>query len=346
MEPSAPTRPPRVLIVKLSSLGDLFHALPAAHNLKAALNAQIDWVTQPEYAELVRFFAIADRVITFPRRGFLRAFLPFLSDLRQAQYDAAIDLQGLFKSALVTRLARARRRIGPSFCREGSVLLYSEIAGKRALGRHAVEQALDVVDYMGLPRLPVTFPVRFPERKVDGARPRIALLPVSRWPSKNWPVRHFIDLAVKLVERRSGSVFILGGPGDVEVCREIEKAAGGGVFNLAGKTGLAEMGAVLREMDVLVANDSGPIHMAAAVGTPVVAMFGPTDPRRTGPYGPLHRVLCAGLPCQPCYKRNCRKHGLACLANIQPREVLAAVDEVLQAGGRLRGEGSAAQRKE
>jgi len=338
MEPSAPAGPPRVIIVKLSSLGDLFHALPAVHNLKAGLNAEIDWVTQPEYADLVRCFSVANRVIAFPRRGFLPQFPDFVSELRGTQYDLAIDLQGLLKSALVTRLARARRRIGPSYHREGAGLFYSSVAGKRDRTRHAVDQALDVVAHLGLPRVPVSFPVRFPERKVEGARPRVALLPVSRWPSKNWPVQHFIDLAWRLRERRACSLFILGGPADVEVCREIEKALGPDVRNLAGTTNLVEMGAVLKEMDVLVASDSGPIHMAAAVGTPVVAIFGPTDPARTGPYGARHRVIRAHLPCQPCYKRDCRKHGLPCLTDVRPEEVLAAVDEVLQEKRATRGE--------
>jgi lipopolysaccharide heptosyltransferase I len=319
---------PRILIVKLSSLGDLFHALPAVHNLKVALNARIDWATQPEYADLVRCFSDVERVIVFPRRAFVRGFGAFLRDLRRVQYDRVVDLQGLIKSGLVSRLAHARERIGPSYRREGADVFYSSVAGKRNPRRHAVLQALDVIDHLGLQRVPEEFPAAFPSKPEAGHRPRVALLPTSRWPSKNWPVGHFIDVGRRLRAARNVSLFVVGGKDAAEAGRAIEAGVPGTV-NLAGRTNLVEMGSLLNQMDVLVSNDSGPMHMAAAIGTPVVALFGPTDPSRTGPYGPGHRVLQAPLPCRPCHKRVCRLAEQVCLASLQPQEVLAAVEDVL-----------------
>jgi len=321
--------PCRLLIVKLSSLGDLFHALPAVHNLKKGLKGEIDWVTQTEYVDLVRCFTDVSQVIAFPRRQPSRA-LGFIRTLRLKRYDYVIDLQGLLKSAAVTRLARGRRKIGPSFHREGAGILYSEIAGTRALTRHAVAQNLDVVSYLNIQFREIAFPVAFQPETLSQARPRIALLPLSRWPTKNWPVEHFISLGRLLRARRSVSLFLLGGTKDAGKCQEIERALGGNVVNLAGRLSIPETGAVLREMDLLIAGDSGPIHMSAAVGTPTLAIFGPTDPVRTGPYGDQHRVLRSNLPCQPCYARRCRRGDNACMREIFPEQVAETALDMLK----------------
>jgi len=161
--------------------------------------------------------------------------------------------------------------------------------------------------------------------------PRVAFLPVSRWPSKNWSANCFADVAARLKKVKGATIFLLGGIDSREECVAIEKALDGDVINLAGKTNLAEMGGVLKEMDVLVSNDSGPVHLAAALGTPTVVIFGPTDPQRTGPYGEGHRVIKESLSCQPCFSRSCRKEGIPCLSGITPERVSEAVLNVLSA---------------
>lgn len=324
-----PCNGPRVLIVKLSSLGDLFHALPAVHNLKVGLSAEIDWVTQQEYVDLVRRFTDVDRVIPFYRRSFFMDLRPFLRELRAQKYDYVIDLQGLLKSAIIARLARGKKRIGPSFHREGSRLFYSAVAGKRNRNRHAVEENLDIVRYLGLDPVEPEFPVNFPVKHLEEKRPRVAILPASRWHTKNWPVQCFINLVKYLQKTMDISVFLFGGAKDVEVCGEIERGLDGMVVNMAGKVNLADTGGLLKEMDILVANDSGPVHMAAAVGTPVLVVFGPTDPARTGPYGDRHRIVKTSLPCQPCFSRMCRRAGspssrqgdVPCLSEVTPERV-------------------------
>lgn len=308
-------------MVKLSSLGDLFHALPVVHNLKVGLGAEIDWVTQQEYVDLVRCFTDVDRVIPFYRRSFFTDLRPFLRELRTHKYDYVIDLQGLLKSAIVVMLARGMQKIGPSFHREGSHFFYSAIAGKRNKNRHAVEQNLDIIRHLGLDLVEQAFPVKFPRKNLSEKRPRVAILPASRWPTKTWPAQCFIDLAKRLHETRDVSLFLLGGPEDIHVCGEIECRFEGRVVNMAGKATITDTGSILQEMDLLVANDSGPVHMAAAIGIPTLVIFGSTDPGRTGPYGNQHRVAKASLPCQPCFSRTCARRDNACLYAVTPEMV-------------------------
>ncbi|MFC1497976.1 glycosyltransferase family 9 protein [Verrucomicrobiota bacterium] len=319
----------KILIIKLSALGDLFHALPAVHNLKVGLNAEIDWVTQKEYADVVNCFTDVDRVIPFFRNSFFTNFKPFLHEIRAGKYDYVIDMQGLLKSAVVALLAKGGQKIGPSFQREGSRLFYSAVAGKRDKNRHAVEENLDIIRYLGLDPVKIEFPVNFPEKELAEKQPRVAILPASRWDTKNWPVKCFIDTAERLKTAGNISLFLLGGPGDTGICREIEDGLNGEVINMAGKTSLVEMGSLLKEMDLLIANDSGPVHMAAAVGTSALVIFGPTDPVRTGPYGKAHRIARASLSCQPCFSRTCRKGDIPCLTGITPEEVADMAVEML-----------------
>jgi len=310
-------------------LGDLFHALPAVHMVRRELDATIDWVTTDVYRGLVEHFTDVDRVIPFYRKAFFSELGPFISELHRDRYDVIIDLQGLLKSALVARLAVGKRRIGPSFHREGARLFYSTVAGVRDMNRHAVEQNLDIVRCLGLPVSDVRFPVNFPECPVDAPRPRVALLPVSRWQAKNWPIEHYAEAGRLLRKAGVASIHLLGGPEDRLACERLEKLIGGEVANLAGRMDLASTGGFLKEMDLLIANDSGPVHMAAAVGTRCLVVFGPTDPDRTGPYGEGHRVLTTDLDCRPCLSRTCRIGSLACLRDLSPERVCDAALEML-----------------
>ncbi len=321
----------QILIVKLSSLGDLFHALPAVHALREGLGATVDWVTHTGYVEIVKNFSDVRRVIGFSRREWARQSRSFLHELRRERYDLIVDLQGLTKSALVARLARGPRRIGPSYHRELARLFYTEVAGQRNKQRHAVEEALDVVSHLGLP-LPATpeFPVVFPKKTFSATPPRIALAPCSRWVTKNWPAARFIEVARALRERTGATFFLVGAPEDQAVCGAIAAALGADAVDLSGRTSLVELGSVLQAMDLALTVDSGPMHIAAAVGVPVLALFGPTDPQRTGPYGPQHRVISVKIEnCAACFRDRCRRGDLACMERITPDRVVAAALEML-----------------
>ncbi len=320
----------RILIVKLSSLGDLFHALPAVHNLKTETGAEIDWVTQEAYVDLVRCFDDVSTVIAFPRRDFLRKAGPFIRRLRRAKYDVIIDMQGLLKSGLVTRLACGKRRIGPSFHREGSRLFYHSVTGVRDKNRHAVIENLDLILHLGLPLQVPCFPVSFPDSDSSPPAPHVVICPASRWETKNWPADRFAATARHLVDRHRASITLLGAPEDVPVCATIAASQDGRCRNLAGQTSITGMGSILKTADLLISNDSGPVHMAAAIGTPTVVIFGPTDPGRTGPFGSGHRVLQSRHACQPCMNDRCRHPDESCIRSITVDEVLAAVEAMLQ----------------
>jgi lipopolysaccharide heptosyltransferase I len=307
----------RILIIKMSSLGDLLHALPAVHLIKQHTGAAVDWVVHDIYAELAGCFTDVERVIAFPRRNFWRQRAAFVAELRQERYDLALDMQGLLKSALVMRSVQADRRIGPSFSREGSRLFYDAVSGPRNKKRHAVEENLDTVRFLGIPMGPVEFPVRFPKIDLAGPRPRVGLLPCSRRADKNWPPERFAEVARALRENTEAHIVLLGSPADRPVCDALARSVGAGVTNLCGKTTMLELGGAVRALDLLITVDSGPMHVAAAVGTPTVAVFGPTDPVKTGPYGPLHRVVQQGedlarLPAAPVIEA-----ALAALATIR-----------------------------
>lgn len=331
----------RILVIKLSSLGDTLHALPAVAAIHDAWNASIDWCVQPAFAGLVEAFTCVSRVIRTPRPSDLSGYLRTLRALRREHYNLVLDFQGLLKSAIVARAPHADRVIGPSFAREGSSLFYTELAGPRNRQRHAIEECFDFLRKLEIP-VPERpqFPLRLPEAEPDVwgpqvARepgPRIALAPYSRWETKNWPAGHFSALLKQLYEQTHARLYLIGGKGDRAGAQAIADAAGVPCANVCGDLSLLQSAALLRACSVLVTNDSGPMHLAVATGTPCVAMFGPTLPERTGPYGPANIVLRApSLPSGcPCRHRTCKRGDGACLRDIGPARVAAAVLQQLR----------------
>jgi ADP-heptose:LPS heptosyltransferase len=195
------------------------------------------------------------------------------------------------------------------------------VAGSLDKERHAVDEALDVVRYLGLPAPKPEFPVAFPAFEVDDPHPRVALAPCSRWRTKDWAPDRFAEVGRILRDKAGAAIYLVGGPGDRATCDRITSDLPGSV-NLCGTTDLPRMGGVLSAMDLAVTVDTGPMHVAAAAGVPVLAVFGATDPNRTGPYGDGHRVVTVDdLDCRPCIARHCRRHDLACLDRIKSRQV-------------------------
>jgi len=326
----------RILIVKLSSLGDLFHALPTVRALKEGLNAEIDWVTQPEYAELVRYFDDVNDVLAFPRQHLQTQLLPFLRDIRKKRYDFVIDLQGLMKSAIVTASARGDKKIGPSGSREGAHLLYHTVAGRKNKDRHAVDELLDVVRHLRLPLPnPLHFPVTFPKNsRQEGLH--IALCPCSRAAGKDWPADRFASMALALQQEFNAVIHLVGSPADRVLCEQIIENIGSQAVNHAGSTTLIELGSLLQKMDLLITVDSGPMHMAAAIGTPTLALFGPTSPKRTGPYGNQHRIIESSFQsAEKKISKKTRQRDMRYIESISTEEVTAAALAMLPAlGGR------------
>jgi len=322
-----PGTPPRVLLIKMSSLGDLVHALPTVAALKRGLGCHLTWLVNATYADLVRCCPAVDAVLPFDRQHPLRHLPAFLARLRRERYHLALDLMGLLKSALIASFARAEVVLGASYNREGARLFYDACVGPRNLNRHAILQNLDAAAYLGLEADAGAFPLRLPApaTPLPMDRPVAVLIPGARWATKRWPAERFAAVAAHL------------GTDGVHVVVVGDEAAGGnsawppGVQDLRGKTSLVELGAVLSRGDLVIANDTGPMHLAVTLGRPVIALMGPTDSRRTGPAGAGHRVLSGFPPCSPCFSRACRNPDrLCCLTAVGPEAVLAAARDILR----------------
>ncbi|NOY54249.1 MAG: lipopolysaccharide heptosyltransferase I [Deltaproteobacteria bacterium] len=350
----------KFLILKPSSLGDVIHAFPVVSSISAHVpGAVIDWVVRPEYAELVQAHPAVRRVFLFERNRWSKwsrslrtasEAAGLVRSLRRERYDVALDLQGLFRSALIAFLSGAAERTGFANAREGAPFFYHR--------RVAVpEEAIHAVDRYGLvlKAIGIDGPLAGPGLRIspevealvgellaaEGAKsgvPLVVLNPNARWETKKWLSERFAELADRLVQSLGAVVVLVGSPGDASGVAGIVSQVKGRVVNLAGRTSLLQLAALLKRADLMVTCDSGPMHLAAAMGTKVVALFGPTDPVRTGPYGEDHRVIRSGIPCSSCLKRDCPEGTTACMAEIQ-------VDDVFRAAVSMLGDGMEGEKK-
>ena len=309
----------RILIIKPSSLGDVVHALPTVNLIRKRFpDAHISWLINDTLGSLLKHCPIVDEVIGFPRHQCTK--LPALvRQLRQSRFDIVIDLQGLLRSGLMTWLTRAPRRIGLSDAREGARFFYNEIVDvPRA---HAIDRYVLAARHLGCEATPIEFPLGISGQiKSEGL---IAVNPSARWETKLWGSDQFAELVRRLPRER---VVLTGSGAERDTIEQIAH----GSRNLAGQTDLFQLAELYRRCAVVISNDSGPMHVAAAVGTPVVAIFGPTDPALTGPYGSRHVVVRAGIPCSPCFKDHCTNHVLMeCMKLITVEQVLAAAKPFL-----------------
>lgn len=336
-----------ILIIKPSSFGDIIQALPVAARLReAAPHATICWLVNTQYRRLLEGNPCVDRLILFPRHlwkpaGTLaRATASFVSICRGLYgggFDAVLDLQGLLRSAVFTAATVSPIRAGFANAREGASRLYNVKVRVPDPEMHAVERYLLVPAALGCTGRGVSFPLGTGQAQRDWAAgvlaglpgrdraPRVGLSVTGRWQSKRWPLASFAKLGDRAAAA-GASVVAIG-------AWEGEGAAAAGLMKRPARAvdGVDPLGmaALLEGLDVLVTNDSGPMHLAAAVGTPVVALFGPTNPRRTGPWGTAHRLVCASVPCRPCYRRTCDR-GAGCMASIGVERVWEEVEHVLR----------------
>lgn len=331
----------KILLLKPSSLGDVVQALPVLRRLKQHRPAsEVWWWIDSALAPLLEGDPDLAGVVHFERRRWTtpRHWPEMWRSLRwmQAQrFDWVIDLQGLARSGTFAWLARGKLLVGLDEPREGARGFYDLIVPRATYHTHAVDWYLGVLRVLGVPAngdfewLPVRPSVAAAVRRQGPGPDRqwLALLPGARWPNKCWPAEHFASL-VRLLDGTGNAarLVILGGESDREIGRAIAQAAPQRCLDLTGQTSLPEMVEWLRRSRLVVCNDTGPMHVAAALGTPVIALFGPTEPRRTGPYGQIGHVLQTPLPCVPCLRPRCHyKKPMECLRAISPEQVAAAV---------------------
>jgi heptosyltransferase-1 len=327
--------PASILIIKPSAIGDVVHALPVLNLIRRRWpGARISWLVTPACAGLLEGHPQLDEVILFERRRFgaawrspkaAKALWSFSRSLRHHQFDLVVDLQGLFRSGWIAWKTRAPYRVGPSNAREFGWAFYTHRVPV-SWDWHAVERNLAVAEALGCGKGPVEF--EFPTNDEDRAAvaamvpegKRFAvMLPGTNWVTKRWPVEHYAECVEPLRSRYGLETVIAGGPGEAALASRIEG------LNLCGKTTLRQLVALLERAELVIANDSGPMHIAAALGRPLVTPFGPTNPARTGPYGRGDSAIRLELPCSPCYSRRCSHR--SCLKWIGAEAVLTVAAE-------------------
>lgn len=297
--------PDRILVVRLSALGDVIHTLPAVAALRTALpHCRIGWIVEPPYRELLELVAPVDEVFTVGAKRWGRQAVSATwreaRDLRRALREfaggsVAIDFQGLIKSAAIAWSSGARLRYGfeRAAIRESAALIFLNRTVPVDRSRHVVDWNLDlargIVPSIGPAPLVNLSPfAASPSSALSSLGGRVVLLPGAGRASKLWPVTRFRDCA-RAIEARTGRVPVVAwGPGENTLAESI---AAGGCAELAPPTGLRELTWLLRESRLVIAGDTGPLHLAAALGTKVVALFGPTSPERNGPYGQRDHVV-------------------------------------------------------
>ncbi len=348
----------RLLVVRLGAMGDILHALPAVTALRQAHPGWvIDWVVEPKWSALLSAEGrsrrdtgdpraqrpLIDRLYPAPMKAWgakplsaqtRREFGALRRALRESQYDAVIDFQGAVRSALVARFAGSRRVIGEAIPRERAARwLFTERVVTQ--GAHVIEQDIEVASAVAGDALEFTLPTLpfdpaaevWAERLIgDEGQPVILVNPGAGWGAKRWPVERYAAIAAEFL-RRGCRVVVNAGPGEEELSEVIVKASNGAAIAL--NSSLEHLIAVTRRISLLVAGDTGPLHLACALGKPVVGIYGPTDPRRNGPFGTAFRVLR-----HPESRRDHTRHDApeAGLLTIGTEEVMQAAEELLYSG--------------
>jgi heptosyltransferase-1 len=307
----------KILVVKPSSLGDIVHSLPFLNSIKTCFpKAEIHWVIAKGLEGLLECHPMVDKLIIINKDMWkklsrtaetIKAVRQLLKDIRNERYDLAVDLQGLFRSGLITMATRAPVRIGFSEAREGSGLFYNvKITGEKDV--HAVERYMKIAGALGCDEKNILFPFSLCNsemKSIEDIRSRMkdyaVIVPGARWDTKIWPAENFGRIASLLPVQS----IVIGSKSDMLIAERVVQASGGKALSLAGRTSLRELIEVMRHARFVISNDSGPLHIAAGFKVPVVAIFGPTSPVRTGPYGKGHIVIKSDLECAPCFKKHC-----------------------------------------
>jgi heptosyltransferase-1 len=329
---------PRFLIVRLGSLGDVIHGIPVAAALRNRYpRARIDWLADPRYTDLLKLVEPLDHVVPVDPRDFRKrrtrlAFLATLRDLRATGYDAAIDLQGLLKSALLARLVGARRTIGfpRAHLREAAARLFYSHAPDPGPATHVVHKNLALLGALGVGDREVRFPIHIPRTRVVqavtgrlGDRGYALVNPGAAWSNKRWPPDRFGAIAAAMRRDLGLSSLILWGPGEDRLAADVV-AASEGAAEAGPPTSIIDLVGLARSARLMVSGDTGPLHIAGAVGTPIVALFGPTYPERNGPWSVDDVTISQARQCVCHYERQCRRTN-RCIDDIAVGEVIAAI---------------------
>jgi len=324
-------RPRRLLVIKPSALGDICHSLPVLEFLGARFpDASIDWVANKAFCPLLRGHPSLSDVIEFDRGAsgswnVTLAWMKLIKRLRSVRYDIVIDMQGLLRSAVMAMSTGCRVRIGPGDGREGSTLFYTHLTPRLSVPTHAVERNWAFARMLGSGDVPCRGRLNPSEAAITEASALLAgrappfwiLAPGARWVTKRWPVAHFFEIGKRLLENHGGTVVIVGAADETEITGKLADYFSTSCLDLGGKTGLNGLAGLLHLADLVVGNDSGPLHLACALGKVVASPYLCTRIDLTGPYGQFQRAVSSPVSCQGSLFRKCPTKQ-ECMAALEP----------------------------
>jgi len=343
-----------ILIVKTSAIGDVTHTLPALNAIRNHFpNAHISWLVEEAAQDIIRGHHALDEMFVSKRKKWIKDLMSnnyikaikeiytFIRGLRNREYDLVIDFQNLLKSSMFIALVRAKKKVGYGVGMAHSEYSYIVLDHRIPavnMDYHAVYRELILIEKLGIRVTNIEFslPVFDSDRKDianllyrEGAlnqKPLIAINPMAKWQTKLWDLTKFSLIADQCTTWGFQVVFT-GSREDTDGITEIQKMMKTCAINLCGQTSLKSLAALYERCQLLITTDTGPMHIAASLGKQVVAIFGPTAPWRTGPFGNQHAVVRLDLPCSPCFKRQCDQHD--CMKKITVDLVLDAVKKKL-----------------
>ena len=333
----------RICLIKPSALGDVVQALPVLSALRSRFpRSHIAWVVNRSYADLLGGHPHLNEVIAFDR-GRARPWSPaawrsmreLCDSLRDRRFDLVCDLQGLFRSGLMSWAAHAPRRTGLGDAREGARMFCTDIVPVPEENMSAVDRYWLVADALGVGGGPKQFVIQLDSADQEWADQqlrglsglRVAIHAGARWMTKRWPAEHFAEIARRLDRQIAANVVLIGGPDETDAAGRIGSALHGRCLNLVGKTTIKQLAAILSRMHLAITNDSGPMHLAAALGTRVAAIFTCTSPERARPYGPGHSVFATRVWCAASYLKKCSR--MECMSELTPERVWPGLSTLL-----------------
>jgi len=340
-----------ILIVKLSAIGDVIHTLPALNAIRKNYpEAHITWLIEEDAAAIVEGHRALARTLVSKRKRWAKEIISaswkhalkeaytFIRQLRDTRYDLIFDFHGLLKSGILIWLAKGKRKIGYGkgmAHQEYSYLFLNERIPPVSMENHALMINMMMLKAVGIQEDEITYDVPvssaneraaeflLQKHGISPSEPVVAMNPVAKWETKLWDSRKFSELADRIIEEFNVQVIFTGSGSDRNVITEIISNMKHSAHDFSGQTPLKVLAALYTKIDFLVSTDTGPMHLCAAMGTPVVALFGPTAPWRTGPFGNIHKVIRADVPCSPCFKRTCDTGG--CMNRISVDQVMDGI---------------------
>ena len=315
----------KILIIKLGALGDVINTFPLVINLKKYLNAEIDWLVEPLSYPLVANHPCVNTAILFDKNR-LRHSLPcVLKEIRTKEYDITLDLQRILKSALFSMASKSAWRIGfnKERCKEMTWLFPFDRIPPSEPQAHMLKQYLEFGTHLNIQGNEVSWMIPRTSENLPNFPGKYIVLNIgASRPVKQWNPDYFAELADKIDEKFHLQSVLTGGPEDIKIGEQIKEKTNSKIINLTGRTSIPQLVEVIANAQCVISCDTGAMHLASALGTDLIALFGPTDPRRTGPF--RGKVIQKKLSCTPCNRRKCKDP--RCMDAIKPEDVCCELE--------------------